>query len=145
MQVASTLSAPASASRLSDTADLVARVALALIFIFSGADKLFFHTAGNVEYMQAVGLPLSSLLVYPVGLVELGAGLLLAFGYRAKIAAALLAAFTAVATLLFHAFWAAPADQAVLQTIMFMKNLAILGGLLLVVVHGSGRLSLGGR
>jgi len=142
MQAASTVNPASSAGRFGDTADLVARVTLALLFVFSGADKLFFHTAGAVEYMQAVGLPLSSLLVYPVGLVEFAAGLLLAFGYRARLAAAVLAAFTVVATLLFHAFWAAPADQAVLQTIMFMKNLAIIGGLLLVVVHGSGRLSL---
>jgi putative oxidoreductase len=144
MQVASTISTSATpASRFGDTADLIARITLALLFVFSGADKLFFHSAGAVEYMRAVGLPLAGALVYPVGLLEFIGGLLLAFGYRTRIAAGVLAAFTVVATLLFHAFWAAPADQAVLQTIMFWKNLAIFGGLLLVVVHGSGRLSLG--
>jgi len=145
MQVASTINAATPASRFGDTADLVARITLALLFVFSGADKLFLHTAGAVEYMRVVGLPLPGFLVYPVGLVELVGGLLLAFGYRAKIAAGVLAAFTVVATLFFHAFWASPADQAVLQTIMFMKNLAIFGGLLLVVIHGSGRWSLDRR
>ena len=125
--------------------ELIARIALALIFVFSGADKLFIHTAGNVQYMQAVGLPLAGFLVYPTGLVELAGGILLAVGYQARIAAALLAAFTVAATLLFHNFWAAPADQAVLQMIMFMKNVAMFGGLLLVVVHGAGRLALNRR
>jgi len=132
-------------TRLSDAADLVARITLALIFVFSGADKLFFHTAANVQYMQAVGLPLAGLLVYPTGLVEFGGGLLLAFGYQARIAAAALAAFTVAATLLFHQFWAAPADQAVLQTIMFLKNVAIFGGLLHVVARGAGHLALAAR
>jgi len=143
MQIASTINAGASSAKVTDTADLVARITLAVIFVFSGADKLYFHTAGNVEYMHAVGLPLATLLVYPVGLVEFAGGLLLAVGYQARIAAALLAAFTVAATLLFHQFWVAPADQAVLQTVMFLKNVAIFGGLVHVFAHGSGRLKLG--
>ena len=135
-----TRSAPSAGA--TDVTDLVARIALALIFVLSGADKLFLHTAANVQYMQAVGLPLAGGLVYPAGLVELAGGILLAIGYRARFAAAVLALFTVAATLLFHNFWAAPADQAALQTIMFMKNVAMIGGLLLVVVHGSGRLAL---
>ena len=145
MQVASTVRAmpsQASVGRFADAADLVARLMLALIFVFSGADKLFLHTAANVQYMQAVGLPFAGLLVYPAGLVEFAGGILLAVGYQARFAAAALALFTVAATLLFHNFWAAPADQAVLQTIMFLKNVAMFGGLLLVVVHGSGRLAL---
>ena len=60
MQAASsTINTATPASRFGDTADLIARITLALLFVFSGADKLFFHTAGAVEYMQAVGLPLS--------------------------------------------------------------------------------------
>lgn len=144
MQVASTVTAPPGwAGRLTDIADLAARIALAVIFVFSGADKLFIHTANNVQYMQAVGLPWSGFLVYPAGLVEFAGGILLAVGYQARMAAALLAAFTVVATLLFHNFWAAPADQALLQMVMFLKNLAMLGGLLLVVAHGTGRMALG--
>jgi len=51
--------------------------------------------------------------------------------------------FTVAATLVFHQFWVAPADQAVLQTIMFLKNVAIFGGLLHVFAHGASRLKLG--
>ncbi|HYL87614.1 MAG TPA: DoxX family protein [Burkholderiales bacterium] len=144
MQLATTVNTATAGrtDRLGDTVDLAARIALAFIFAWSGADKLFMHTAGTVQYMQAAGLPLASLLVYPAGLLELGGGLLIVFGYRARAAALLLAGFTAVATLIFHAFWAAPADQAMLQSLMFFKNLAILGGLLHVVAHGSGRFAL---
>ena len=135
-------SSSAPAARATDVTELLARITLALIFIMSGADKLFFHTANNVQYMQAVGLPLAGLLVYPTGLVELGGGILLAVGYQTRIAAAALALFTAAATVLFHNFWAAPAEQATLQMIMFLKNVAMFGGLLLVVVHGTGRFAL---
>ena len=142
MELTSTVATASAPTRTADTTELIARITLALIFVFSGADKLFFHTAASVAYMQAVGLPLAGWLVYPTGLIEFGGGILLAIGYRAKLAAAALALFTVAATLLFHNFWAAPADQAVLQTIMFLKNVAMLGGLLLVIVHGAGRLAL---
>jgi putative oxidoreductase len=145
MELTSTVPVPAPAAKAIDVTELVARITLALIFVFSGADKLFFHTAANVQFMQSVGIPMAGLLVYPTGLVEFAGGVLLAVGYQARIAAALLATFTIAATLLFHNFWAAPADQAVLQMIMFLKNVAMFGGLLLVVVHGSGRLALNPR
>ena len=69
--------------------------------------------------------------------------LLLVLGWKARWAAAVLFVFTALAALLFHNFWTVPADQAQIQMIMFMKNIAIMGGLLFVVLHGSGKLSLG--
>lgn len=143
MPIASIINAAPSSAKLTDAADLVARITLGVVFVFSGADKLFIHTAGNVQYMQAVGLPLAGVLVYAAGLAEFAGGILLALGYQARVAAVLLAAFTVAATLLFHQFWAAPAEQAVLQTIMFLKNVAIFGGLLHVFARGTGRLKLG--
>src|SRR5258706_9473436 len=101
MQITSTMNAATSTARLTDVADLVARISLAVIFVFSGADKLFIHPAANVQYMQAVGLPLSGLLVYPAGLAEFGGGILLAVGYQTRIPAPALAGFTRAATLLF--------------------------------------------
>jgi len=145
MQATSLDNATASArssAGLTDAVDLAARVALAAIFIWSGADKLFFHTAQTAGYMAAYHVPFASALVYPVGLVEFVGGILLAVGYRTKAAAAALALFTVAATAVFHAFWAVPADQALMQSIHFMKNLAILGGLLHVIAYGSGRLAL---
>jgi putative oxidoreductase len=63
-------------------------------------------------------------------------------GFRARQAALLVALFTVAVTPIFHAFWAVPADQAVLQMIEFMKNLAIFGGLLHVAARGIGRFAL---
>ena len=130
------------AGRWTDVADLVARIALAAVFVMSGADKLFGHTAQTVQMMAAYGVPLAGLAVYPAGIVELGGGLALAAGYRGRIAALLLALFTAAVTPVFHAFWAVPADQVTLQMIEFMKNLALFGGLLHVAALGTGRFAL---
>ncbi len=130
---------------LTDSLDLAARIALAAIFIWSGIDKLALHTAGNIGYMQAYNVPLAGVLVYVAGLAELAGGLAIAAGYRTRAAALALGVFTLLVTPIFHNFWAVPADQALNQTIHFMKNLALAGGLLHVVAHGAGRLSLDAR
>src|SRR6266436_1263045 len=100
------------ADRWSDIADLVGRIALASMFLMSGLDKLFIHTAENIQLMQAYRVPLAGLLVYPSGVFELAAGLALAAGYRARLAALLLALFTAFVSPIFHAFWSAPPDRS---------------------------------
>lgn len=130
---------------LADSVDLVARIALAAMFIWSGIGKLFLGTAGNVAYMQAYHVPLAGLLVYVAGFAELAGGLLLVAGYQTRAAALVLGLFTLLVTPIFHNFWAVPADQALNQTIHFMKNIAIVGGLLHVVAHGAGKLSLDAR
>jgi putative oxidoreductase len=129
------------ATALADWASLVGRLGLAALFLWSGYGKLA-HMEGNIAYMTAVGLPLAGLLIWPVLLVELLGGAMLLAGWKARWAAAALAVFTAVATFVFHAYWNVPADQALNQQIHFMKNVAIIGGLLGVLAHGSGRLAL---
>jgi putative oxidoreductase len=135
--------APAPAGgRWSDIADVVGRVALAAMFVMAGADKLFAHTAETVQMMEAYRVPLAGLLIYPAGIFELAGGLALAAGYRARLAALLLALFTAAVSPIFHAFWAVPADQALVQMLFFTKNVAIFGGLLHVAARGTGRFAL---
>src|SRR5258707_9504585 len=121
MQSVSTVETAAGVAvgRWSDVADLAGRIALAAIFIMSGADKLFAHTAETVQMMEAYRVPLAGLLIYPAGVLELAGGLALAAGYRARGAAMLLALFTAGVSPVFHAFWAAPADQALVQMLFF--------------------------
>ena len=126
---------------VADGADLVARIALAAIFIWSGVGKLFLGTAGNVGYMEAYHVPFAGLLVYVAGLVEVAGGAALVAGYRTRAAALALGAFTLVVTPIFHNFWAVPADQALNQTIHFMKNIALVGAMLFVAAHGAGRIS----
>jgi putative oxidoreductase len=87
-------------------------------------------------------LPAAQLLAVVAIIVELGGGALLILGWKARWAAGALFVFTLLAALFFHAFWAAAPDQAMMQQIQFLKNLAIMGGMLYVVVYGSGPVSL---
>lgn len=123
---------------------LAGRVLIALIFVFSGFGKITGFD-GTVGYIVSKGLPLPQLAAVAAIIVELGGGIMLVLGWKARWAAAAMFAFTALASLIFHNFWAVPADQAQNQMIHFMKNISILGGLLYVFVHGSGPLSVDGR
>lgn len=120
----------------SDWAALIGRLGLAALFLWSGYGKLA-HSSGTVGYMTAYGLPAADILVWPVALVEVLAGAMLALGWKTRWAALALIVFTLPATFIFHAFWSVPADQVMNQQIHFMKNLAILGGLLSVFAHDS--------
>jgi putative oxidoreductase len=119
---------------------LVGRVLLALIFIIAGYGKIG-GFEGTVGYMQAYNVPMTKVLAVLAIIVELGGGLMIAVGWKARWAAAAIFIFVLIASFIFHAFWAVPADQAQLQNIMFMKNLAIMGGMLYIIVYGSGPLS----
>lgn len=128
--------------QLSNPLALLGRVLLSLMFILAGFDKLtgFEGTAG---YIASVGLPAPQLLTVLTILVEIGAGLALLAGYRAKWAALILAGFTLAASVIFHNYWAAAADQAFVQQLLFMKNISVAGGLLLVAALGGGQWSMG--
>jgi putative oxidoreductase len=108
---------------------IVSRVLLAQLFIISGFGKITGY-AGTQGYMQAMGVP--GVLLPLVILVELGGGLLLAAGLFTRWAALALAGFTLVSALIFHTHFG---DQ--IQMIMFMKNLSITGGLLLLAFPGA--------
>ena len=131
----------APALALADWVSALGRVGLAALFLWSGYGKLV-HMDGNLGYMKAFGVPAPELFIWPALLAELIGGAMLMLGLKARWAALVLIAFTLPATFIFHAYWAVPADQVMNAQIHFMKNLAILGGLLTVVAHGSGRVAL---
>ena len=120
------------------------RVLLALMFILAGFSKLG-NLEGTAGYIASGGLPLASVLAVVVGLLELLGGLAIAVGFHARWAALALGLFTLAATLLFHQFWAVPAGQAMVQQLMFMKNLSVAGGLFIVAALGAGPVSLDAR
>ena len=122
----------------------VARVLLALIFIMAGLQKIPGY-AGTQGYMEAMGVP-GALLPVVIALEVLG-GLAVAIGWQARIAAFLLAGFSVLSGVMFHLISGLSMSgmEAQMQTIMFMKNLAIAGGLLMVVALGAGPVSLAGR
>lgn len=124
-------------SALGNAVGLAARILLAVIFVVAGFGKLA-DPAGTAGYMSSMGVP--GFLVWPTIILELGGGILIAIGYQTRIVALLLAGFTVLAGLIFHNQFA---DQN--QMIHFMKNLAIAGGFLSLVVNGAGGWSLDGR
>ncbi len=123
---------------------LVGRLLLALMFVLSGVGKLA-NIDGTAGYIASVGLPATTALALLAGAFEVLAALALAIGWKAQWAALALALFTLLASLLFHNFWALPADQAFMQQLMFMKNLSVAGGMLMVAALGAGPMSLDTR
>jgi putative oxidoreductase len=123
---------------------VIGRILLALMFVLAGIGKLT-GLEGTAGYIASKGLPAPMLLAVAVGVLELVAGVLLIIGWQARWAALALAVFTVVASVIFHNYWAMPAEQQMMQQLMFMKNLAVTGGLLIVFAYGAGTLSLDAR
>jgi putative oxidoreductase len=109
-----------------------ARVSLGAIFVIMGLSKIF-SFAGVAGWMASSGLPFAKVLLALTIALEVGGGLLLILGRQTRWAALALALFTIPVTLVFHAFWSADAAQFQDQLTHFLKNLAIFGGLLLLI------------
>jgi len=122
----------------------VARLMLALMFVLAGFSK-FAGLAGTAGYIASKGLPMPMLLAFGTATLEVVGGLAIVIGFQARYAALALALFTVLATFLFHNFWAVPADQQMVQQLMFMKNISAAGGLLLLFALGTGGASLDAR
>ena len=118
-------------------AAFVGRIFLALIFVVSGVGKITGY-AGTAAYMASKGLPLVEILLPLTIAVELGGGLLLALGWKARWAALGLFLFLIPTTLIFHQFWGLEPKLAQMQKIHFLKNVAIMGGMLMVLAIGAG-------
>jgi putative oxidoreductase len=119
---------------------LLGRIFFSAIFIMSS----FTHfTSGAVAYAAYQGVPFPHLLVPFSGVIALLGGLSILLGYKARIGALLIVIFLVPVTVMMHNFWAVSDPlMANLQKIMFLKNLAMLGGALIIFVFGSGPLSL---
>jgi putative oxidoreductase len=119
---------------------LFGRIFFSLIFLLTA----LFHFSGNaVAYAAAHGVPFASVAVPLSGVMGLLGGLSIALGFRAKWGAWLLVLFLVPVTFLMHNFWAESDPMAAMvQQSMFMKNISMLGGALLIAWFGSGPLSL---
>ena len=113
------------------------RVLISLIFVISGFNKLV-NYAGTQAYMESSGVP--GIMLPLVIAVELLGGIAIILGWHTRVAAFLLAGFSLLSAVLFHANLG---DQ--MQMIMFMKNLALAGGFLMIVALGAGAYSLDNR
>ena len=136
--------ANASSRTAQDGLLFAARLLFVLLFLPAGIGKVT-GFEGTVGYIASVGLPLPTAGAALALVVEIGAGLALLLGFQTRLAALVLAGFTLVASYFFHAFWAVPADQAMVTQLLFYKNVAVAGGLLALVASGAGGWSLDAR
>lgn len=124
---------------MKDYVPLMARIMLSAIFMMSGFGKIM-DFGGTQQYMASHGMPLTALFLLGAIVFELCGGASVLLGFKARWGAIALIIFLIPTTLIFHT-----AFSERLQVIMFMKNLAILGGLLMVAYYGSGPKSLDAR
>ena len=126
---------------MNDFLDFIARVLIAFIFLYEAYDSIAFFK-DTKEKMTEYGLSWNQdvLLVCAIILLIVG-GVFLLIGYRASFSASILLLYWIPVTFIVHSFWNDPEAIRRLQSILFMKNLAITGGLLMIIVNGSGRYS----
>ena len=123
---------------------LLARLLIAPIFLFNGFLKLT-ATSTIAGYMDAQGIPSAYALAIISGLAEVVGGLAILFGFLTRIGALGLMIYLIPVTFIFHSFWTMEGTEAQLQMGNFLKNLAVMGGLALLVANGAGRYSIDAR
>ena len=121
-------------NKLINTFDLVGRIFISLVFLLSGFNKIG-NYEGTVDWMESFGMP--GIFLIPAIILEVGAPILIIIGYKVKISAALLSLFCIATAVIFHNDFS---NQ--MQFISFMKNIALAGGFLFLVVNGAKDFSL---
>ena len=119
---------------MSNILDLVGRIFISLVFLLSGINKID-NYEGTVGWMESLGMP--GIFLIPAIILEIGAPILIMIGYKVKILAALLSVFCVTTAVIFHNDFS---NQ--MQFISFMKNIALAGGFLFIVVNGAKDFSL---
>lgn len=126
---------------MKDIIDLLARILISITFMYEAYDILF-HIGKTKETMTEYGLLWKQdLLVAGAIFVLLIGGILVLIGYRSGLGSFLLLLYWVPVTFIVHSFWNAPPELRAVQSVLFMKNLSIVGALLMVIVNGSGRFS----
>lgn len=133
-----------SASSTRNVFPLLARILLAAVFLPAGLSKVG-GFEGTVGYIASVGLPLPALGAALAIVVEIAGSAALLAGWGTRFAAVILALFTLAASVFFHAYWAAPADQVFVTKLLFFKNIGLVGGLLALAAAGAGGWSIDAR
>lgn len=124
-----------------DITDLIGRILLSAIFFFEAIDSALYFDKTK-DSMTHHGLTWNQdMLLYGAILFLLLGGTMVLLGYRSSLGAILLLMYWIPVTFIVHDFWAYPEDQIRLQKILFMKDMAIIGGLLMLLGKGSGRYS----
>ena len=117
--------------------NLLGRLLIVALFLPAGLAKLSGFD-GTVGYFTSLGIAAPTLAVIATIVVEVVGSLALLVGFQTRVVAVVMALFTLVASVTAHAFWAAPADQAFVAQLLFFKNIAVIGGLLVLASSGAG-------
>jgi putative oxidoreductase len=123
-------------SMFNDLLILVARIFIGSLFLWAGATKVV-HWKGSAEYMHLKKMP-TTLLPAAI-LMQIVGGLSVLLGFEARVGALLLIVYMIPAAIKMHDFWNLQGDARTTQKNMFMKDVAVLGGLLIFLVTGAGR------
>lgn len=129
---------------LQNALNLAGRLLFAVLFLPAGIGKLT-GFAGTVGYISSAGLPLPSLGAALALTVEIVGSLALLAGWGTRWAALVLGLFTLAASFFFHPFWSVVPEQAYVTQLLFFKNIAVVGGLLVLAAQGAGGWSLDAR
>jgi putative oxidoreductase len=122
---------------------VLGRFFFALIFLMAGANHFNKQTIG---YAASQGVPLAAIAVPLSGVLAIAGGSSILFGYRAKLGAWLIVFFLVPVSLMMHKFWTVTDPMmAQIQMVLFMKNVSMLGGALLISQFGAGPFSLDAR
>jgi putative oxidoreductase len=118
-----------------DSGLLISRIFIVFIFLYAGINKIR-HFSDSIGYMQQHGIPLTSIALVLAIIIEIGFSFLIILGFKSRYVAVIMMVYLAVITVIFHNFIKDPQ-----MMIHFLKNLAIMGGLLSLALNGPGKLS----
>jgi putative oxidoreductase len=117
--------------------DPLARILIAAIFVYTGISK-FTHFYATAHMIGDRGIPLAEIATSIAILIELGGAMMIIIGWQTRLAAAIQFVYLMFITFMFHNFWAAPPQLHDLQLLNFLKNVGIMGGLLILATRGAG-------
>lgn len=126
-----------------NTLNLLGRLLIVALFLPAGLSKIT-GFEGTVGYFTSLGMIAPTLAVVIAIIAEVLGGIALLVGFKTRLVAILLAVFTLAASIFGHAFWAAPAEAAFVAQLLFFKNIAVIGGLLILASSGAGKFSIDG-
>ncbi len=124
--------------------NLAGRLLIVALFLPAGLGKIA-GFEGTLGYFASLGIPAPVFALVVTILIEVLGSFALLVGFQARIVAVIMAIFTLAAAVTGHAYWAAPADAVFIAQLLFFKNIAVMGGLLVLASAGAGRFSIDGR
>ena len=124
--------------------NLIGRLLIVALFLPAGLGKIS-GFEGTLGYFASLGIPAPVFALVATIVIEVLGSIALIVGFQTRIVAVIMAIFTLAAAVTGHAYWAAPADAAFIAQLLFFKNIAVMGGLLVLASAGAGSFSIDGR